>query len=85
MKKIFALTICSALLLSLLLTGCDGEKKDNNTLGGSNNIDASDLFDPLGFEAEADSETASVSDTTEASGTTDVSETTEVSETSAAE
>lgn len=74
MKKIFALTICTALLLSLLLTSCDDGKKDN-TLGGSNNIEASDLFDPLGFEAEADSETVSVSDTTEASEATDASET----------
>ena len=74
MKKIFALTICTALLLSLLLTSCYDGKKDN-TLGGSNNIEASDLFDPLGFEAEADSETVSGSDTTEASEATDASET----------
>lgn len=78
MKKIFALTICTALLLSLLLTSCDDGKKDN-TLGGSNNIEASALFDPLGFEAEADS------DTTESSEATEASEATDASETSAAE
>ena len=84
MKKIFALTICTALLLSLLLTSCDDGKKDN-TLGGSNNIEASDLFDPLGFEAEVYSETVSLSEATEASETTEASEATDASETSAAE